>query len=177
MVFGEIRDDACTKKLFFSLRKTQQKLKSQNEVEAYLTPEQVKAIATELNVKEEEVWQMHQRLHSKDHSLNQTMPGDGENEWIEWIADDRDNQEIQLAQKDEYEKRKKLFGQALQCLTKREHQTLVERRLTEPPYTLEFIAEKIKISRERVRQIENEAFLKVQKQVKRLVFNPNWQHV
>lgn len=156
------------KKLFFNLRKTQQKLKSDKEVEAQLTDEQIKIIAAKLDVKEEEVLQMHQRLYFKDHSLNQTTSTDSENEWVEWIADERENQEIQLVQEDEYRKRKKLFDQALICLTEREHKIFVERRLKEPPSTLETLSEDIKVSRERVRQIENEAFLKIQKQIKRL---------
>jgi RNA polymerase sigma-32 factor len=165
------------KKLFFGLRKTQQSLKQDNETEAELTEERVKQIAAELEVKEEEVWQMHQRLNFKDHSLNYSTHEEGDSEWIEWIVDERDNQEIQLAHQDEYNKRKRLFDKALDCLTQREHEVLASRRLKEPPYTLEQIAEKLSLSRERVRQIENEAFLKLQKQIKRLVSNPGWQHV
>jgi RNA polymerase sigma-32 factor len=165
------------KKLFFGLRKAQQTLKQDNETEAEMSEERVKQIAAELEVKEEEVWQMHQRLNFKDHSLNYSAHEEGDSEWIEWIIDERDNQEIQLAHQDEYNKRKRLFDKALDCLTQREHEVLASRRLKEPPYTLEQIGEKMSISRERVRQIENEAFLKLQKQIKRLVSNPGWQHV
>ena len=165
------------KKLFFNLRKTQKVLASEHQTDLNLTPEKVKEIAKRLDVKEEEVWQMHQRLSSKDSSLNQTMQEDEDTEWIEWLTDERENQEIQLAQHDEMRKRKNLFQKALACLSSREHQILVDRRLTEPPLTLEQLSEKTGLSRERVRQIENKAFLKIQKQIKRLVSVPGWHHV
>lgn len=165
------------KKLFFNLRKTEKKLHPENQPDTELTLEKVKAIAKNLDVKEEEVWLMHQRLAVKDHSLNQPMQEDNDTQWIEWIADEGDNQEIQLVQQDELKKRKELFAKALACLNAREHQIIVDRRLTEPPFTLEQIGEKMQISRERVRQLENEAFLKLQKQIKRLVSKPGWHHI
>ena len=97
-------------------------------------------------------------------------------EWIEWIADERDNQETHVVQIDEMNKRRSLFEQAVLCLNQREHIVLVDRRLKEPPLTLEELSAKMGISRERVRQIENAAFEKMRKQVKRLA-TPHYHHV
>ncbi len=166
----KIGTTGAQKKLFFSLRKTQSKLNLSSENENGLTSEKIKAIAEKLSVKEEEVIQMNQRLGNRDHSLNMPLNTQEENssEWIEWIADERDNQEIHIVQADEMNKRRILFTKAISCLNQREHIILVDRRLTEPPLTLEEISTKMGISRERVRQIENSGFEKIRKQVKRL---------
>ncbi|MBY0280892.1 MAG: RNA polymerase sigma factor RpoH [Alphaproteobacteria bacterium] len=157
------------KKLFFSLKKTHAKLNQDTPNEDGLSIEKIKAIAAKLSVKEEEVEQMHQRLGARDNSLNVPIGNQDEKatEWIEWITDENDNQEIKIIQADEMKKRRTLFKDALACLNQREHIILYDRRLKEPPLTLEEISSKLKISRERVRQIENTAFDKLRKQIKR----------
>ena len=65
-------------------------------------------------------------------------------------------------------KRRHLFAEAMKSLNEREHFVLKERRLSEPPLTLEEISAKISVSRERVRQIENSAFDKLQKAIRKL---------
>lgn len=166
------------KKLFFSLKKTHAKLNQDTPNDEELSEEKIKRIAEKLSVKEDEVKQMHQRLGARDHSLNAPMGNQDESttEWIEWISDEKDNQEIKIIQADEMKKRRTLFSKALTCLNQREHIILYDRRLKEPPLTLEEISSKLNISRERVRQIENSAFDKLKKQIKRLT-TPHSHHM
>ena len=165
----KIGTTSAQKKLFFSLRKTSAAIRKAHDDDT-LTPEIIAAIAKKLNVREEEVMHMSQRL-KKDHSLNSPLHTDDENqtEWIEWLVDERDNQEINLIQKDEMNKRRVLFNEAMKCLTDRERNIIQQRRLTEPPLTLDEVSEHHGISRERVRQIENSAFEKLQKHIRMLL--------
>ncbi len=163
----KIGTTAAQKKLFFSLKKTKREIINQtgeNTQNDQLTTELVQKIATKLNVSEEEVWSMEQRIGGKDASLH-TPVGDGERtaEWMDWLADESDNQEIQLVQRDEMDKRRQAFNKAMTALNAREQQILVGRRLEEPPKTLEEISQKLDISRERVRQLEFAAFEKLKK--------------
>jgi RNA polymerase sigma-32 factor len=163
----KIGTTAAQKKLFFSLKKTKREIINQTDgatQEEQLTKELVQKIATKLNVSEDEVWSMEQRIGSKDASLH-TPVGDGERtaEWMDWLADESDNQEIQLVQRDEMDKRRQAFNKAMEALNAREQQILVSRRLEEPPKTLEEISQKLDISRERVRQLEFSAFEKLKK--------------
>ena len=52
---------------------------------------------------------------------------------------------------------------SIKILNEREREILYSRRLNDEPTTLEDLSKKYKISRERVRQIENKAFEKLQK--------------
>lgn len=168
---------AGQKKLFFNLRKEKKLLDEDN---SGLTPDMITHIAEKLNVREDEVLQMYYRLSGTDHSLNATYgnsdePG-GTSEWIDWLADERDNQETQIMDMDEVNKRKILFNKAMEHLNERERQIIIDRRLKEPPETLEVIANKMGISRERVRQIEVQAFDKLQRAIKRLS-NPHFHSI
>lgn len=157
----KIGTTAAQKKLFFNLRK----LKGQIEAfeEGDLTPEHLGKIADHLNVSEEDVTMMNRRMAGADHSLNAPLRADADGEWIDWLADDSDSQEIQLAESEEYSMRQELLTDALESLSERERHILTERRLSDSPSTLEELSGVYKISRERVRQIEVRAFEKLQK--------------
>lgn len=164
----KIGTTAAQKKLFFNLRKEKRAF-NENE-ELYLTDEQTAEIAIRLGVKEAEVTEMNQRMISQDHSLNAPIrtSGEGDSEWVDWITDERDNQEVVAVELDELTKRRKLLDKAMMHLTQREQDVIVHRRLKEPGDTLEELSLKLGISRERVRQIEVKAFEKLQKTMKRL---------
>jgi len=71
--------------------------------------------------------------------------------------------ELKFAQKEEMSQRKDLLKDSIKILNDREKKILYARRLNDKPTTLENLSKKYKISRERIRQIENKAFEKVQK--------------
>ena len=73
------------------------------------------------------------------------------------------DQELKFAQREEMDERKNLLKDSIKILNDREREILYARRLNDEPITLEDLSKKYKISRERIRQIENKAFEKVQK--------------
>src|SRR4051795_8790645 len=157
---------AAQKKLFFNLRKLKGQLQAMEEV--HLSPENLRKIATELDVPEADVVSMNRRLASPDHSLNAPLRSDSEGEWQDWLVDDTASQEARVAEEDELSHRKALLGEALKVLNDRERHILTERRLKEEPTTLEDLSVQYNISRERVRQIEVRAFEKLQKAMRAL---------
>jgi len=84
-------------------------------------------------------------------------------EWQDQLVDEGSDQESGLAERQEADIRRKALNQALMALDRRERQILEARRLTDWPLTLDELATKFLISRERVRQIEERAFQKVQR--------------
>ncbi|MFB2553891.1 RNA polymerase sigma factor RpoH [Ensifer soli] len=157
---------ANQKRLFFNLRRLKGKIQALDEGD--LKPDQVKQIATTLNVSEEEVISMNRRL-SGDASLNAPIKAtEGESgQWQDWLVDDHDSQEEVLIEQDEIESRRALLADALTVLNEREKRIFTARRLTEDPVTLEDLSTEFDISRERVRQIEVRAFEKVQDAVRK----------
>ncbi|MEZ5666892.1 MAG: RNA polymerase sigma factor RpoH [Alphaproteobacteria bacterium] len=157
---------AAQKKLFFNLRKLKGQMRAYEEGD--LSPERVKKIADKLNVSEEEVVNMNRRLASPDHSLNAPLRADAEGEWQDWLVDDSDDQETELAHREELQQRREMLNAALDNLTERERHIIVQRRLSDNPVTLEDLSREYGISRERVRQIEVRAFDKLQRAVRNL---------
>jgi RNA polymerase sigma-32 factor len=157
---------AAQKKLFFNLRKVKSKLKAIDEGD--LSPENVREIATRLNVPEQDVINMNRRLSGPDSSLNAPVRHDGDGEWQDWLADEQADQETLLAEREELEQRRALMAEAMAGLNDRERHILTERRLKEDPSTLEELSKVYNISRERVRQIEVRAFEKLQKAMRNL---------
>ena len=163
----KIGTTAAQKKLFFNLRK----LKSQiNALESGdMKPEQVKEIAERLGVPEEDVIAMNRRL-AGDASLNAPLRADEDSgEWQDWLVDEDQNQEEELAEREEFEMRMRLLRQAMEQLNDRERRIFEARRLREPPLTLEELSQEFGVSRERIRQIEMRAFEKVQKAMREAV--------
>ncbi len=155
---------AAQKKLFFNLRKLKGQMKAIEEGD--LRPEHVRTIAEKLNVNEDEVVMMNRRLAAPDHSLNAPLRQDGDGEWQDWLVDESDSQELMLAERQEFQRRRKMLEEAMVVLNDRERHILTERRLKENPVTLEELSKEYGISRERVRQIEVRAFEKLQKTIR-----------
>ena len=157
---------AAQKKLFFNLRRLKGQMAALEEGD--LQPEQVEKIAKALQVPENDVISMNRRLASPDHSLNAPVRADSEGEWQDWLVDDAETQESELAEREDLTNRRMLLGEALKNLNERERHILIERRLKDEPTTLEELSQQYNISRERVRQIEVRAFEKLQKAMMRL---------
>jgi RNA polymerase sigma-32 factor len=157
---------AAQKKLFFNLRRLKGEMAALEEGD--LKPEQVKTIAHKLAVTEDEVVSMNRRLAGGgDASLNAPIASDSESEWLDWIADEReDDQETTLANAEEFDARMTLLQEAMSELSDRERHIIEERRLKDEPATLEDLSKEYGVSRERVRQIEVRAFEKLQKAMK-----------
>ncbi len=167
---------AAQKKLFFNLRRMKGRLKALEEGD--LSPENVEKIATELNVSEADVVSMNRRLAGPDSSLNAPLraDGDGDSEWMDWLVDETESQEVLLAEQDELEKRRGMLNTSMTALNERERHILTERRLKESPMTLEELSQVYGISRERVRQIEVRAFEKLQKAIRNLAKEQRLAH-
>ncbi|MGI8725979.1 MAG: RNA polymerase sigma factor RpoH [Methyloceanibacter sp.] len=156
---------AAQKKLFFNLRKIKGQLKALEEGD--LRPDQVKLIATQLGVTEQDVVSMNRRL-AGDSSLNAPVRNDSESgEWMDWLVDDGIDQETALAESEERDNRRDMLKSALDGLNDRERRVFEARRLADDPLTLEELSSEFGVSRERIRQIEVRAFEKVQKSVQK----------
>ena len=159
----KIGTTAAQKKLFFNLRKLKNQLQSIES--GNLSPENVREIAKRLDVKEVEVTNMEGRLFSSDQSLNITPGYENDKELQDLIEDKRDTQDVIVEKSNEFIYRKKLFLQALKILNPREKEIIKSRRLRDKPKKLEELSIQFKISRERVRQIEEKALEKLQKEI------------
>ena len=160
----KIGTTAAQKKLFFNLRRLKGQMQAIDDGD--LSPENVTAIATKLEVPEADVVAMNRRLASPDHSLNASVRLDGEGEWQDWLVDDSIDQEHLLVAQEESDNRLKALRGALDVLNPRERRIFEARRLADDPVTLEALSEEFGVSRERVRQIEVRAFEKVQAAVR-----------
>ena len=156
----KIGTTTAQKKLFFNLKKIKNQIAPRTEGD--LRNEHVSEIAKKLNVSEEEVVSMNRRLSGKEHSLNAPIGEDGD-QWQDWVVDKEMDHELRFAQQEEMGQRKALLQDSIKILNEREKEILYARRLTDEPLTLEVLSKKYKISRERIRQIENKAFEKLQK--------------
>jgi len=156
----KIGTTTAQKKLFFNLKKLKNQIAPKSEGD--LKNEHVNEIAKKLDVNKEEVVSMNRRLLGKEHSLNKPIGEDGD-EWQDWFPDKEMDQELNFAHKEEMNQRKDLLKDSIKILNDREKEILHARRLNDKPITLEDLSKKYKISRERIRQIENKAFEKVQK--------------
>ena len=156
----KIGTTTAQKKLFFNLKKIKNKIAPQSEGD--LRPEHVNEIATKLDVSEHEVVSMNRRLSGKEFSLNAHVGEDGD-EWQDWLVDKELDHDLKFAYQEEMGLRQSLLKDSLKVLNDREREILNSRRLADNPITLEVLSKKYQISRERVRQIENKAFEKLQK--------------
>lgn len=160
----KIGTTSAQKKLFFNLRRLKGEMQEIGEFQ--LSAKTIKDIAVELNVSEHEVIEMGKRLGSPDQSLNVPLKEEGLDEWQDWLVDEDSSHDIKIMDADESKQKNKLLETAMKALNEREFFIIQERRLKDPPATLETLSESLGVSRERIRQLEIRAFEKLQKAVK-----------
>lgn len=149
------------KKLFFGLRK----LKSLLGISAS-SDEEIKTIAKKMDVSEESVRTMENRLNRRDFSTNSTVKDASDVTWIDFIEDVKSRPDIKVLNQQEHSYRKKVLHDALNTLSKKEYDIFCLYRLANPTQSLQKIGKIVNLSTERVRQLEKKAFLKVQEYVK-----------
>jgi RNA polymerase sigma-32 factor len=158
---------AAQKKLFFNLRRMKHTLNAYEDGD--LKPEDVKKIATDLGVTEDEVISMNRRMAmGGDTSLNVSLNDEGDGQWQDTLADNGPLQDEVFAEAEERVVHRAMLSEAMTALNDREKHILTERRLIEEPKTLEELSQEFGVSRERVRQIEVRAFEKLQKAMMRI---------
>ena len=159
---------SAQKKLFFNLRKAKSRIGALEDGD--LRPENVKRIAHDLNVTEDEVISMNRRMSGGDASLNATIgtEEDSSTQWQDWLEDEGADQAEHYAEADELSVRRELLSAAMDVLNDREKDILTQRRLLDQPVTLEELSGQYDVSRERIRQIEVRAFEKLQKRMRDL---------
>ena len=138
---------ANQKKVFFNLRKTQNKLAILDDGDMRL--DQVKIIARRIGVTETDVIYMNRRLVG-DASLNAAIREDGDSgEWQDRLVDESPDQETTLVASEEFDNRRKTLSDALTVLNKRERRIFETRRLAEEQITLVELAEEFGLARAR----------------------------
>ncbi len=148
---------AAQKRLFYNLRKIKARLGLYGD--SALDSDSVKEISQNLNVSEDDVVAMDNRL-SGDVSLNTPVYTDGYAEKQDFLSNNA-SIEDSVADKQESDLRLRLLAQAMDKLNDRERIIVRARRLQDDPTTLDSLGEQLGISRERVRQIETRAIEKM----------------
>jgi len=157
---------SAQKKLFFSLRKAKRKL---NIIDSNdISPENAKRLSQQFNMPEADILHLDRRMNVRDMSLNAPLSTmeDESIEFIDLLEDDGPSPETIIGDGEEAKLRNGYLKSALGELPERERHIFIERRLTEDPITLQELGVQYGISRERVRQLENRAFNKVQESIK-----------
>ena len=152
------------KALFFSLRKLKLEL-------AHYEKDQVKLrklVAKKLKVKTSEVENMENRFSGSDKSLNAKVSDNYNQEVGNFLVDENSLGEGDLVDKLDLVRKRSWFRKAMRELGVRESQIIALRHLSDDPLTLEKLGALLKISKERVRQIENRALKKLKSLVKQI---------
>jgi RNA polymerase sigma-32 factor len=162
---------AAQKSLFFNLRRLRAKI---DDVSGRpLTREGREKIARELKVEVGEVENMEMRLAAADQSLNAPISEGGEDDWQDFLADSRPNPEDVVIGLRDAETRSRWLAEALRELSPRERTIISLRRLREEGATLEELGRELGVSKERVRQLEHRALLKLRESMRRRTGSPS----
>ncbi len=147
------------KKLFYKIGKVRKALESNGENE-----KKYELLAHDFDVTKEDIKEMEQRMSSRDLSLDAPFDENQELTHLELLKEESPNQEEAIAQEEEKRIREREVQNAMRRLNEKEVYVLQNRIMAEEPLTLQQIGEHLKLSRERVRQIESEALKKLKRE-------------
>jgi RNA polymerase sigma-32 factor len=141
------------RRLFYRLKKEKKKLEA---IGVFPAP---RLLADTLEVKVAEVEDMEKRLSYTDISLEHPVYDEGEETFMDMIKTD-DNIEDVVAAKEKKEILERKIAEFKKMLNDKELFIFEQRIMIEEPLTLQEIGEQFRISRERVRQLENRVLKK-----------------
>ena len=150
---------ASQKALFFNLRKIKKQISDVSS--NYMGQKEIDKVSDMLNVKKLEVQNMESRLSGGDVFLNQKIDNDSENDLMSLLQDERANPEEVLEDFSDGKLKKEFINKAISTLNEREKTIIKLRKLKEKSITLDELGNMLKISKERVRQIETKALEKL----------------
>jgi RNA polymerase sigma-32 factor len=148
------------KKLFYKIGKVRKFLEAEGGDE-----KNYELLARDLDVAKEDIIEMEQRMSSRDVSLDAPFGEDHDLTPMELLQEGSPNQEESLIEEQE---KKILEGEVLDAmkrLNEKEAFVIKNRIMAESPLTLQEIGDHLKLSRERVRQIESEALKKLKREI------------
>ena len=152
---------ASQKALFFNLKKIKQKI---NDVSNdYMGQKEIDEVSKILKVKSLEVQNMESRLTGGDLHLNQKIDSENENDLMDLIVDERDSPEEVFQNLNDNRVKNNYVSEAIETLNEREKTIIKLRKFREKSITLDELGKKLRISKERVRQIETKALQKLKK--------------
>ena len=156
------------KSLFFNLRRVEAKLRREAAAAGHVLEDRALhlAVAGELGVSVSDVLMMDGRLAGSDASLNASQATDEDGRaWIDVLEDEGlQADEIVAARHDNAALRLQL-GRALSALTERERFIVRARQLEDQPRTLESLGLELRLSKERIRQLEAAAYGKLRRKL------------
>ncbi len=150
---------ASQKALFFNLRKIKQQIS--NISSEYMGQDELDKVSEILNVKNLEVQNMESRLSGGDVHLNQKIDNESDNDLMSLLFDERPNPEEVVEEYSDGKQKKEYISKAISTLNEREKTIIQLRKLKEKSITLDELGKMLKISKERVRQIETKALQKL----------------
>ena len=147
------------KKLFYKIGKVRKALESNGENE-----KKYEILAKDLDVTKEDIIDMEQRMAARDLSLDAPFDDGQELTHLDLLREDSPNQEEAFAEEEEKKIREREVQMAMKRLNEKEVYIIKNRIMSDEPLTLQQIGDHLKLSRERVRQIESEALKKLKKE-------------
>lgn len=154
---------AAQKSLFFNLRRLRARIEENSG--RVLDHDGRERIARELSVSIGDVESMESRLSASDQSLNMAVGESGEDEWQNFLADERPGPEENVMVLHDGQLRARWLDDALGALDRRERIIIEARRLTDDGATLEDLGKELGVSKERVRQLEHRALGKLRREI------------
>ncbi|MEQ9815115.1 MAG: RNA polymerase factor sigma-32 [Azospirillaceae bacterium] len=158
---------AAQKSLFFNLRRLRARIADASA--SHMTAEGRGFIAKELGVSVRDVETMESRLQASDLSLNSPMREESDDNWQDFLADERPSPEAVVIGTRDAATRSRWLAEAIGELSPREQRIIRQRRLIDEGATLEELGRELGVSKERVRQLEHRAMMKLKDLMSRRV--------
>ena len=161
---------AAQKALFFNLRRLRAKI--QDASASQMSVEGRQWVADQLRVNTTDVEAMEMRMAASDQSLNAPITEASEDNWQDFLADERPSPEDVVTGMRDGASRSRWLAEAIGELSPREQTIIRQRRLTDEGATLEELGQQLGVSKERVRQLEHRALQKLRASISKRVDSP-----